>query len=54
MYRKKVKIEKTEDLKLTIQLPENYLHKEVEITADEIKNGVVDEVNDFSDAEAFF
>lgn len=42
MYRKILKIEKAEDL--TIQLPEEYLNKEVEILALEVNDGGIDDL----------
>lgn len=55
MYRKVFKVEKEEDLQ--IKLPDDYLQKEVEVIAFEIKSETSPnegEVTDFSDAEAFF
>ena len=54
MYRKVFKVEKEEDLQ--IKLPDDYLQKEIEVIAFEIKGDTSNEseVTDFSDAEAFF
>ena len=41
MFRKIIKVEKEEDLK--IELPKEYLHKEVEITAEEVDDTAVAE-----------
>ncbi len=42
MYRKILKIEKTEDL--TIQLPKEYLNKEVEVLALDVTDETIDEL----------
>ena len=55
MYRKIIKAEKEDDLQ--IQLPEEYLNKEVEVIAFELNENThdnADEVSDFSDAMEFF
>jgi hypothetical protein len=55
MYRKIIKAEKEDDLQ--IQLPKEYLNKEVEVIAFELSESThdnADEVSDFSDAMDFF
>jgi hypothetical protein len=54
MYRKIIKAANEDDL--NIQLPAEYLNKEVKVIAFEIEEDErnVDEVNDFSDALNFF
>ena len=53
MFGKIIKVENEEDLR--VELPKEYMHKEIEITADEVdEKSSQDEVNDFSDAKAFF
>lgn len=56
MFRKIVKIEKAEDL--TVHLPEEYLNKEVEVSAVEVEEKETDERTrkrkSASDAIAFF
>jgi hypothetical protein len=53
MYRKKLKIEKAEDL--NIQLPKEYLNKEVELTVLDVNEATTNSTeNDFEDAMKFF
>lgn len=55
MYRKIFKVESEDDL--LVELPKEYLNKEIEITAFETGNQTSADgtnVTDFSDAEAFF
>ncbi len=52
MFRKIIKIEKEEDL--TVELPKEYLHKEIEVTAEEVEDVFAEKRKLAKEATDFF